>query len=122
MKVIVEDVAIPETGSLDFAVRPQTHIRVTAVRARQLVGIHLGNHVGLLLHGTTPDELVVRQDRIYWRVPVVLARGREGQLGCVGTIDVDAGTGDLIIDDTLIQEIQENARILAARHAHPAIG
>ncbi|MBI3959966.1 MAG: hypothetical protein HY328_14230 [Chloroflexi bacterium] len=122
MRVIFEDVVVPDVGSLDLSVPATPEIRISAVRARQLVGIYMGNYVGLFLHGQTLDELVVREDRVYWRVPVILSRGRQGRIGIVGAVDVDADTGELMLDDLLIAEIKENARNLTTRQALEPVG
>lgn len=122
MRVILEDVATPEVGPFDLSMPTTSEIRISAVRARQLVGIYMGNYVGLLLHGQTPDEMVVRDGHAYWRVPVILSRGRAGQIGIVGAVNVDAHTGKLVIDDLLIDEIKENARNLTASRTFQPVG
>ncbi len=122
MRVILEDVAAPEVGLFEFSVQATSEMRITAARARQLVGIYMGNYVGLSLHGETPDELVVRDNRVYWRVPVILSGGRQGRIGIAGAVDVDSENGELMIDDHLIAEIKENARNLYASHALQPVG
>ena len=122
MRVILEDVATPEVGPFDLSMPTAAEIRISAGRARQLVGIYMGNYVGLLLHGQTPDEMVVRDGHAYWRVPVILSRGHAGRIGIVGAVDVDALTGTLLIDDLLIDEIKENARNLTASRTLKPVG
>lgn len=122
MNDYLENVATPEVGPFDLSMPTTSEIRISAVRARQLVGIYMGNYVGLLLHGQTPDEIIVRDGHAYWGVPVILSRGRAGRIGIVGAVDVDALTGTLLIDDLLVDEIKENARNLTASHALQPVG
>lgn len=53
--------------------------------------------------------------RVAWRVPVILTFPTHGPVGTVGTIDVDAETGELHTSSQLIEEITRNAETLAAR-------
>jgi len=121
MRVILENVAEPEMGFFEFPVLTTSEIRITAARARQLVGIYMGNHLSTQIHGITPEELVIREDRSYWRVPVIFSMGRQGQIGRIGTVDVDTQTGDLTIcgkpiDETHSEGMLDNAERLAASH------
>lgn len=121
MRVILEDVAVPETGQFDLSVKATAEMRISTVRARQLVGIFTGDQLSTQIHGLTPQELVLWADRVYWRVPVIFSMGLQGQIGQIGTIDVDAETGALTIcgqelDDTHMQEMLTNAERLAVRH------
>ncbi len=121
MRVILEDVATPEVGPFDLSMPTTSEIRISAVRARQLVGIFTGNHISTQIHGITPEELVIQGDRVYWRVPVIFSMGRQGQIGQIGTIDVDTQTGELSIcgkpiDESHTEGMLDNAERLAASH------
>jgi hypothetical protein len=61
--------------------------------------------------------LVVDGDRFLWRVPVQLAVLPQGRLGQVGAIDVDAQSGQLLITNRLIEDVQRNAQALVERAA-----
>jgi len=52
-------------------------------------------------------------ERICWRVPVILSLTSQGDVGEVGTIDVDVETGQLHINPQLITEINTRAEGLA---------
>lgn len=119
MRVILEHVAVPETGLFDLSVKARAEMRISARRARQLVGIFTGNHLSTKIHGITPAELMLWADRVYWRVPFIFSMGLQGQIGQIGTIDVDTETGALTIcgeelDDTHMQDMLTNAERLAA--------
>lgn len=122
MRVILEDIKVPDTGLFDLSINATAEMRISAARARQLVGIFTGNHISTQIHGITPEELVLWDERVYWRVPVVFSASIKGQLGRIGTIDVDTETGELTIygqdiEETHIEEMLTNARRLAASPA-----
>lgn len=119
MRVILEDVAVPDTGLFDLAVKAQANLRISAVRARQLVGIFTGNHLSTQIHGLTPEEMVLWKHRIYWRVPVMFSMGLQGQIGQIGTIDVDKETGALTICGQEIAESHMQEMLTNADCYHP---
>lgn len=81
--------------------------------ARRRVSVFVGNEIADLLYGEAPD-LVLRENGVYWRVPVVLASRSLGRVGNVGVINVNVETGDLNITDQTISELEQNAQRLAA--------
>ena len=85
----------------------------TAEEARRKVSIFAGNTIADLLSGETP-EMVWRNERAFWRVPVVLSSRLAGRIGVVGTIEVDVETGEMQITEQLTAAIEENAQRLAA--------
>ena len=85
---------------------------MTAAAARRKVNGFLATHVGNLL--LADDPALTLSDRIVWRVPVDLTTLPEGRLGRVGEVDVDVGSGELLLNKAQIAEIQERARHLAA--------
>lgn len=51
-----------------------------------------------------------------WRFPAMLALPSYGEIGPIGTLDVDAATGDILpLSPTLISQMQERANALARR-------
>jgi len=83
-------------------------LNVSAYVARRQVTGYLLDNVSDHLSGETPD-LVVDGERLLWRVPVVLYLTSRGRVGQVGTIDVDAQTGQLQITPSLIEDIEHRA-------------
>jgi hypothetical protein len=57
-------------------------------------------------------------ERIRWRVPVWLSLPPTGDLGEVGTIEVDVETGQLEITEVLLQKLTLRAEELANRYTH----
>ena len=65
------------------------------------------SEVSYMMHAGEPQ--LVLDARIYWRVPVVLSLTSHGDVGEVGTIDVDVETGQMHVTPQLITEIQARA-------------
>ena len=72
----------------------QRESKVDAHTARRKVSAWLVREVGNLLMGDTPQY--IPGDRPVWRVPVLVTSGRRGHAAFV---DVDAQSGDLLVDD-----------------------
>jgi hypothetical protein len=69
------------------------------------------------LGGDTPELTV--GDRVYWSVPVVFTLPGKSVLGRVGTLRVDAGTGELLTDPETEREMMHHAGRLAHRSTLP---
>lgn len=108
---------IPHIGKIDLTIRISATLNYSAEAARRSVGRFVANEIGYLLRCGDP-ELVV-SERLYWRVPVILALPTTGPLGTVGTIDVDVETGQLAIAPEQVAEITRHAESLAAAHSTP---
>lgn len=89
-------------------------VRVPAAIAKRKVSRFVLDEISYLLGGEQPS--LVREDRLYWRVPVTLSYPSHGRMGTVGAIDVDVESGNLVITPSLIDEITQNAKALAASH------
>ena len=87
---------------------------IDAESARRKVTGWLVSDVGNLLIGDTPALMIA--DRAVWRVPVLLTSPSRGVIGTVGSVDVDAQTGEILADEALGRHILKNA------HAAPAPG
>ena len=58
---------------------------------------------------------LVLGERLVWRFPAMLALPSYGEIGPIGTIDVDATTGDIPpLSPALISQMQERANALLA--------
>lgn len=81
--------------------------------ARKRASGWLLDHVGSLLHAETPE--LIAGEKMVWRVQVVLTSPSRGRLGAVGSLDLDAVTGDVFADDSVIQRLHTDAAQLAQR-------
>jgi len=86
---------------------------VIAEEARRQVNRQVVTELGTGLIARDP-ELVVSGEQITWRVPVVLSLPGLGDVGQVGTVDVDARTGDLLVNVSAQERIIQHARQLYA--------
>ena len=102
-----------KAAQVDISIHVSTTLNVTQVAARRKVNVFLLNQVGTGLGGDTPT-LVVQNDRLCWRVPVILALPPKGRLGQVGQIDVDAQTGEILADEQMLHDIADHAERLVA--------
>jgi len=85
---------LPTDSVLDINIRVTQPLNVTAFCARQRVTRYVMQELSTQLGGDTPDLTV--GERVYWSVPVVFTLPGKGILGRVGTLRVDAGTGELL--------------------------
>jgi len=92
-------------------------VNVTDITAQRQVSKLLLDQVGNLLYGERPSLVVER--RLLWRVPIWLALPTSGPLGQVGSLDVDAQTGEILVTQQILDEIAERGNALA-RRATPA--
>lgn len=103
-----------DRGQVRVDIRIQANLNVSAFVARQKVTGYVVDNISDHMAGDEPT-LVVEADRFLWRVPVQLAVLPHGRLGQVGTIDVDAQSGQLQVTSFLIEDIRRNARTLVER-------
>jgi len=114
MSITLEVVDLPESGLFELNINRIVDLKISADTARRRVTRYVGDYIGDLLYGEKPT-LVLQTKRAVWRVPVVLATGKSGRLGQVGTLDVDVETGELDTREHFVEEIKTNAQRLVAR-------
>jgi hypothetical protein len=96
---------LPKTGRLEV------DINISAYAAKQKVNGFVLSEISYMMHAGDPNLVV--DERIYWRVPVILSLTSRGDVGEVGAIDVDVATGQLHVTPQLIMEINTRAQGLA---------
>jgi len=114
------DVQSGSPTSVCLIVHIAVTLNVTAEEARHRVNTQAVTELGTGLVAREPELLFTRQ-QIAWRVPVVLSLPGLGDLGQVGTINVDAITGDLGLDDAVRESIARHAHWLYAGATLPAM-
>jgi hypothetical protein len=102
-----------EQGETLIAAPGEPALNITAYTAAQKVSGYVAGKISHLMRGETP-ALVFSQGRLVWRVPIVLATPIRGPLGVVGTLDVDARTGQLLVNSTLTMQVESRAQALIA--------
>lgn len=113
MSVEFNEISLPVPAEVKIEFSLTAQVNVTDLIAQRKVSKLLLDHVGNLLYGERPS-LVVGQ-RLLWRVPVWLALPTTGPLGQVGTLDVDAQTGEILFTQQILEEIAERGDELAQR-------
>lgn len=109
---------LPTESTLDISIRVTQPLNVTSFSARQRVTQYVMHELSTQLGGDTPELTVA--ERVYWSVPVVFTLPGKGVLGRVGTLRIDAGTGELLTDPQTEQEMLRHAEQLAQRAPLPA--
>ncbi|MHB1424163.1 MAG: hypothetical protein ACYC3I_13385 [Gemmataceae bacterium] len=118
MNTHLQGMSLPADSMLDIHIRVTQPLNVTAFCARQRVTQYVMRELSTQFGGDTPDLTV--GERVYWSVPLVFTLPGKGVLGRVGTLRVDAGTGELLTDPQIEQEILRHAEQFAQRAALPA--
>jgi len=110
-QVILNGPGLATGGHLDITIAIRATIEVDAATAQRKATGWLVSEVGNLLLGDTPSLVIA--DRAVWRVPVLLTSPEIGVVGQVGTVDVDAQTGDVLANAELIEDLIKRGRHLA---------
>lgn len=107
--------------NLQLEVNISTTLGITAGQAKRKLTRYFMDNVSLFITPQSPLLVVVNPEKISWRFPVFFAMGHHGRLGQVGEVDVDAHSGEILLNDVLLEEIKANAQRLAKGAALPAI-
>ncbi len=109
--------SLPTESTLDITIRVTQPLHITSFAARQRVTQYVMHELSTQFGGDTPELTLA--ERVYWSVPVLFTLPGKGVLGRVGTLRVDAGTGELLTDPTTEQEMLHHAEHLAQRATLP---
>jgi hypothetical protein len=115
MTVEFETLTLPAPAEVKIEFSLSAQVNVTDFTAQRKVSKVLLDQVGNLLYGERPSLVAGR--RLLWRAPVWVALPTTGPLAQVGTLDVDAQTGEVLTDTELLNAIEERAHVLAERAA-----
>ncbi len=119
-QIILERSTLPDTGLIEIQVDYAGEIKVKADAARRKANAYLLTNVTNLSYASRESSLVLGE-RLVWRFPVMLALPSYGEIGPIGTIDVDTTTGDILpLSPSTISQMQERANALARRLPHQA--
>ncbi len=117
-EIEMQEIALPAQAKVKVEFSVTSEINITSLVAQRRVSKLLLDRVANLLYGERPS-LVVGQ-RLLWRVPAWLGLPDAGPVGQVGTLDVDAQTGEILFTPEILDEIKERANVLAKRAASKA--
>ena len=110
--------AVPQipNAQINVNVQVSASLNITAYTAKRKANVLVLNRIGTGLISAEP-QLVVTDKHILWRVPIDVSTGKQGRLGKVGHVDIDAQTGEILADEATLQEIGDNAERLVTRTA-----
>jgi hypothetical protein len=117
-EVEIEEIALPAQAEVKFELSLTSRVNITDFTAQRKVSKLLLDQVGNLLYAERPGLVVGR--RLLWRVPVWLGLPTMGPIDQVGTLDVDAQTGEILFTQQILDEIAERGDVLAERAASSA--
>jgi len=101
--LLVDTTSEPSRTQIDIQLR--TTLNISSSAARKIVNQRIVTELGTGLLALEP-ELLVKKNQFIWRVPILLSLPVLGDLGQVGTIEVDAITGDILTGSHTQKEIQ----------------
>ena len=101
-------IAAPQVREMKSAPPVTITVNIDPDTARREVTVWLATYVGDKLMGGTAELVII--NRALWRVPALLTSSKIGTVGQVGSVDVDAVTGELLVNGNLIEEILNNAK------------
>ena len=113
MNIILDSYQIPEHGEIELNINHSFTINITAVEAQKQVNRWLRNEISYLISALPPTLVVGKQ--VVWRVAASLSLPHLGQVGTVGTVDVNVNTGAMNNTTEQKTKIETQAEILAAR-------
>jgi len=110
----ISGIQLPPQSRVSLKIEIDSVVNITSFVARQRANRFLIMQAGDQLAAGQPDLYVA--DTFYWRVPIQFAPSRQGTLGVVGHLLINAQTGDVRLDDNLtIAELLDRADALYAR-------
>ena len=110
MDVILHHYPVSVTGT--FEIRRTVTVHITARDARRQVHRWLLLEVSHMMGADEPTLVV--GDNTVWRVPVHLSTPQSGIVGQIGTVDLDAVTGEFLALATCKLQLAQRAQALMA--------
>jgi hypothetical protein len=111
--VLLDPCAIPEKGPVELKIDRPFDIKVTAEEARRQVNRWLLTEVSYLMRALPPILIVGEQ--VVWQVPASFGLPQLGQIGTIGTIEVDIKSGKMETTRQAKADLERKAEELAAR-------
>ncbi len=106
----------PKEGTMQLDAQFRGEIRISPDKAKQRAAGFMAGHITMMVLPGEPS--LVLSNPPLWRVPVCLHLPDLGEVTTVGTIDVNALTGNVIMPEPeKIQLMQDRAHEIAARFA-----
>jgi hypothetical protein len=111
--ILLDPNSVPEGEPIALDLHVVATLTITAEEARRRVNRQVVPDLGTGLVAGEP-ELMIGGEEIAWRVPLLLSLPNLGELGQVGTVAVEARSGELSLTPEMQQRIISHARRLYA--------
>ncbi len=108
MTIILDQYTIPDRGV--FQIQETVTINISATEAQRKANHWLFTQVSCMMGAGTPTLFI--GERTVWRVPAILTAAHIGQVGVIGTIEVDADSGDMDATEAHKHTILQEASVL----------
>lgn len=120
MVQVVQEFSVPDrTKPFKIEGKFSEEIAVPQALAQRKANALLAGNVTMMVSAGEPS--LVLGETIRWQVPAILRLPEQGEVGNVGTIYVDAKTGEVVgLSDLEIHQMQELAHAIAAHYASTA--
>ncbi|MCL4267292.1 MAG: hypothetical protein KJ069_29210 [Anaerolineae bacterium] len=116
-KITLFGTGLQKFQALDVAINVEATVNLDAATARRRATAWLASEVGNQLISGTP-QLIIRKETV-WRMPVMLTSSATGMIGEVGSVDVNAETGELLANEELRDQILANVQHLTRSALSP---
>lgn len=116
MHAEIQAIAIPADAQIKIELSVTAQVQVTHVSAQRAVSRFLLDQVGNLMYGEQPSLVV--GERLLWRVPVWVGSPSRGPLGQIGSVDVDAQSGEILFSQNLIDDLILHGNATAEHSTH----
>ena len=108
--ITISGEGVQNLNELNVQISVEAVVNVDAKTARKRATAWLASEVGNMLMAGDP-RLVISGITV-WRLPVLLTSSQVGVIGEVGFVDVDASTGEPLVNDELRTRILDNVNRL----------
>jgi hypothetical protein len=113
MATIAIDTPGPTDGSVHVHVHLSTTLAISPVQARRIANRVVLDQMSTGL-GALDPELMLTTDKLLWRVPIQLSLPYLGDIGVIGSIQVDADHGEILTQAGDLEKMMRLARMLHA--------
>ena len=119
-KIMIEcDEPWPAGEARHIETRIAEEIPVSPVTAKRRASGFLGMEVTMM--ALAGDPILVLGNRAVWRVPAYFNYPKLGEVGTLGTVEIDARSGEVISPSPeQVEAMQERAHAIASHLASPA--
>jgi hypothetical protein len=113
MALELTETAVPAGATVKIEFSLTAEVNITDYTAQRKVSKLLLDEAGNLLYGEQPTLVAGRH--LLWRVPIWVALPTTGPLGQIGTLDVEAQTGEILYTQQQLDDIVARGNLLVEK-------